>query len=411
MRAMRTITVAAVVTAVALGASGCEWNGLNSVPMPGTQGRGEGSYEVRIEMPNVTTLSQNSPVRVNDVAVGSVSGIKVDGWHALVTVSLNPDVQLPANATAKIGQTSLLGSQHLELAPPVGEAPTGRLEAGDVIPIERAGAFPTTEQTLSSLSVVLNGGGLAQVQDITKELNAALGGREDSIRDLLPQLDQLVGSLDKQRGDIISAMEGLDRLSSTVQAQHDTLTKALDGIPPALEILVAQRQDITTALTSLGGLSEVASRVIDRSGEDFATNVRALSPTLKALADSGNALTQVLGVLLTFPFPQNGIDNVIRGDYANLAMTIDLTLPRLDLNFLTGTPLAGTLAGPEGLLGTQAGLGAQKGNPMSDPLAPVAPAAAPATPDSDAPEDPNAIRIPGLPPITIPGLPQGAPAP
>ncbi|MGW6020248.1 MlaD family protein, partial [Oerskovia enterophila] len=72
-----------MATAVALGASGCEWNGLNSVPMPGTQGRGEGAYEVQIEMPNVTTLSQNSPVRVDDVAVGSVSNIEVQGWHAL----------------------------------------------------------------------------------------------------------------------------------------------------------------------------------------------------------------------------------------------------------------------------------------------------------------------------------------
>ncbi|MBT2268006.1 MCE family protein [Rhodococcus erythropolis] len=415
MRVARKTTVAVVATAVALGASGCEWNGLNSVPMPGTQGRGEGAYEVQIEMPNVTTLSQNSPVRVDDVAVGSVSNIEVQGWHALVTVSLNPDVQLPANATAKIGQTSLLGSQHIELAPPVGEEPEGRLEAGDLIPIERAGAYPTTEQTLSSLSVVLNGGGLAQVQDITKELNAALGGREDSVRDLLPQLDQLVGSLDKQRGDIVSAMEGLDRLSSTVQAQHDTLNKALEGIPPALEVLVAQRQDITNALTSLGGLSEVASRVIQESGDDFATNVRALSPTLKALADSGNALTQVLGVLLTFPFPQNGIDNVIRGDYANLAMTIDISLPRLDANFLTGTPLAGTLSGPEGVLGKQAGLAGQTGNPLSDPLKPAVPPAqspagqAPAGEDKSA--DPNTFQIPGLPPINIPGLPQGAPAP
>ncbi|NRI65340.1 MCE family protein [Rhodococcus sp. MS16] len=413
MRARGKAVVVTLAVGVALGASGCEWNGLNSVPMPGTQGRGEGSYEVQIEMPNVTTLSQNSPVRVDDVAVGSVSNIEVQGWHALVTVSLNPEVELPANATAKIGQTSLLGSQHIELAPPVEEAPEGRLEAGDVIPLERAGAYPTTEQTLSSLSVVLNGGGLAQVQDITTELNAALIGREDAVRDLLPQLDQLVGSLDKQRGDIISAMEGIDRLSYTVEAQRDTLNKALDGIPPALDILVAQRQDITNALTSLGGLSEVASRVINESGEDFATNVRSLSPTLKALADSGNALTQVLGVLLTFPFPQNGIDNVIRGDYANLAMTIDLTLPRLDANFLTGTPLAGSLGGPEGVLGTQAGLGGQAGNPLSDPLRPAAvPAPAAPAPAAEAPAaDPNTITIPGLPPITIPGLPQGAPAP
>src|SRR5690606_32264823 len=141
------------------------------------------------------------------------------------------------------------GSQHLELAPPTDVPPQGRLEAGDTIPLERAGAYPTTEQTLSSLSVVLNGGGLAQINDITTELNAALVGREDSFRNLLPRLDELVSALDDQRGDIVSAMEGMDRLARTVNNQNDVLVRALEELPPALEVLVDQRQNLTAAMT------------------------------------------------------------------------------------------------------------------------------------------------------------------
>lgn len=373
--------------------AGCQWDGLNSLPLPGTEGRGENAYQVQIQMPNVTTLSQNSPVMLNDVTVGSVAGIEVQGWHALVTVSLNEGVELPANVDAKIGQTSLLGSQHLALVPP--ENPEGRLEAGDTIPLDRAGAYPTTEQTLSSLSVVLNGGGLAQIQDITTELNNAFGGREDSVRDLLPRLDELVSSLDAQRGDIIDAMSGIDRLAVNVQNQNATLTRALNEIPPALDVLIADRENITTAFSSLGNLSEVVTRLIETSGQDLQTNIASLTPVLKALADSGNALTDVLSVLLTYPFPQEGIDNAIRGDYANLAMTIDLSLPRLDANFLTGTPLAGRMGGLEGALGTQA---APTASSAVDPLlAPVAP---------------PTLQIPGLPPIELPVLPGlGVPAP
>lgn len=373
--------------------AGCQWDGLNSLPLPGTEGRGENAYKIAIQMPNVTTLSQNSPVMVDDVTVGSVDTIEVQDWHALVTVLLNEDVELPANVTAKIGQTSLLGSQHLALVPP--NDPEGRLADGDVIPLDRAGAYPTTEQTLSSLSVVLNGGGLAQIQDITSELNNAFGGREDSIRDLLPRLDELVGSLDDQRGDIIDAMSGIDRLSVNVQNQNATLTRALNEVPPALDVLAAQRPNITNAFTSLGRLSDVVSRLIDTSGEDLQTNIASLTPVLKALADSGNALTDVLSVLLTYPFPQEGIDNAIRGDYANLAMTIDLSLPRIDANFLTGTPLAGRLGGLEGALGTQA-----------------APTAATAEDPLRAPLMPPSIQIPGLPEIPLPVIPGlGAPTP
>lgn len=395
--------VAVVTVLTALTLTGCQWGGLNSIPMPGTAGRGEGSYEIQVQMPNVTTLTQNSPVLIDDVTVGSITGIEVEDWHALVTVSLEPDVELPANATARIGQTSLLGSQHLELAPPADEPAQGRLEAGDVIPLDRAGAYPTTEQTLSSLSVVLNGGGLAQINDITTELNAALTGREDSIRNLLPRIDELVTTLDTQRGDIISAMEGMDRLASTVDEQNDTLVRALEDLPPALQVLSDQRSDLTAAMTSLGEMSSVASRLVESSNDDLKTNLQGLAPTLRALADSGSSLTEVLGVLLTYPFPQAGIDQIIRGDYANLAMTIDLTLERLDLNFLTGTPLAGRLAGPEGVLGQDAGLAAQAVDPFRAPLAP------PVAPADTGTE--GTLSIPGIGEIAIPSLPWEVPTP
>ncbi|NKR43906.1 MCE family protein [Rhodococcus hoagii] len=400
-KSTRVLATSAIALTIALASTGCEWNGLNSVPLPGTEGQGDGAYTVQIQMPNVTTMSQNSPVRVNDVTVGAVTGIEVQDWHALVTVSLNKDVQLPANATAKIGQTSLLGSQHLELAPPVGLAPQGTLKDGDVIPLERAGAYPTTEQTLSSLSVVLNGGGLAQINDITRELNAALGGREDSVRDLLPQLDQLVGSLDDQRTQIISAMEGIDRLAGTVNQQTDTLNRALDSIPPALEVLVAQRQNLTNALVALGNFSDTATRVINESGDDLKANLASLSPLLEQLAGTGNNLTEVLSMMLTFPFTMKHMDQVFQGDYANLNMMIDMTNARLTSNFIDQTGLGPTLAGVEGALGTLAGTAGQTNDPLKvpDPKKPdlIQPKPKPATPD-----DIPSLQIPGLPQLGVP---------
>lgn len=89
-------------------------------------------------------------------------------------------------------------------------------------------------------------------------------------------------------------MEGIDRLAWTVDAQNATLVRALDEMPAALTVLADQRQDLTIALTSLGEMSTVASRLVENSGEDLHTNLQALAPTLRALADSGNALTEVL---------------------------------------------------------------------------------------------------------------------
>ncbi|MEU1983846.1 MCE family protein [Nocardia sp. NPDC019395] len=385
----------AVGIALALPITGCQYDGLNSLPMPGTEGTGDGSYEVKIQMPNVTTLTRNSPVRVDDVAVGAVTDIEVEDWHALVTVSLNPGVVLPANATAKIGQTSLLGSNHVELAPPADIPPQGRLAEGDVIPLDRAGVYPTTEQVLSSLSVVLNGGGISQLENITRELNTALVGNEDEVRDLIPQMNDLIGNLNAQRDDIIAAMSGLDRVSGQFVEQTDVVEAAIEEIHPALTVLADRRQNITTTITKLGDLSDVVNRLITASGDDLKANLANLAPVLQTLADTGADLTESLKIIATFPFPLKNLDNAIKGDYLNLFMTLDLTGKRLDSNFLTGTGLGGMFGGVELALGQAAGAGGQQGNPLATPLAPP--------PGTQPPGDQPQPTIPGLPPI--PGLP------
>lgn len=143
------VMIAAVVAS-------CGWRGLNSLPLPGTQGNGPGSFAVQAQLPDVNNIQPNSRVRVADVTVGHVTKIERQGWHALVTMRLDGDVDLPANATAKIGTTSLLGSYHIELAPPKGEARQGKLRDGSLIALSHGSAYPSTEQTLAALSLVLN---------------------------------------------------------------------------------------------------------------------------------------------------------------------------------------------------------------------------------------------------------------
>jgi len=171
-----------VVVLAAAGLSGCGWRGLNSVPLPGTEGGGPGAYTIQAQLPDVNNIEQNSRVRVADVTVGNVTKIERQGWHALLTMSINADVNLPANATVTVGQTSLLGSLHIELAPPTNTAPEGKLHEGSVIPLSSGAMYPSTEQTLAAVSLLLNGGGIGQLQDITRSLSSAFMGREGDLR-------------------------------------------------------------------------------------------------------------------------------------------------------------------------------------------------------------------------------------
>jgi phospholipid/cholesterol/gamma-HCH transport system substrate-binding protein len=231
------------------------------------------------------------------------------------------------------------------LAPPVGVEPQGTLGEGSVIPLASAGVYPTTEEALTALSIVLNGGGLAQIHTITTELNNALGGRTGSARDLLAQMDTLTGTLDRQRVAMVTTMENLDVFAGEINAQRDVLRQALDVLAPALAELEDQRTTLTTALDSVGRFGDVGTDLVNRTRDDLSANLAALEPTLQQVVAAGPDLINNLGNLSTFPFPQTTIDDGMRGDYTNLWALIDLTTNRLQSGLGFGTPFGAPQTG------------------------------------------------------------------
>ncbi|MDT5253926.1 MAG: phospholipid/cholesterol/gamma-HCH transport system substrate-binding protein [Mycobacterium sp.] len=343
VRCVRSATAVALALVVVAGLSGCGWHGLNTLPLPGTAGGGPGSFTIEAQLPNVTNLQPNSRVRVGDVTVGNVTKVEMQGWHALLTITLDHDVDLPANATVKLGQTSLFGSLHVELAPPTNAAPQGKLHDGSLIPLAAASTYPSTEQTLAAISLVLNGGGVGQVQDITEALSTAFAGRADDLRSLITQLDKYVGYLNDQKDDIIAAADSLNNLVGQIAAQKPVLDKALKTIPDALAVLSDQRKTIADAITQLGKFSALTADTVNQTKTALVQELTDVGPVLKSLADAGPALTRALSVLPTFPFPKDTLTKWNRGDYANLTAVIDLTLSRLDSSFFTGTRWEGNL--------------------------------------------------------------------
>jgi virulence factor Mce-like protein len=329
--------VLAIGSCVALTATGCAFHGLNSLPLPGAVGRGGGADTYHVELANVLTMESNSPVLMDDVVVGSVGPMTVKDWHADVEISVKRDVVIPANVVASVGQTSLLGSMHVELNPPLGQPGVGRLRPGATIPLSRSSTYPSTEQTLSSLSLVVNGGGLGQIGEIIHNFSAALSGRAGAVRDLLNRLDTFVGTLDQQRDNIVTSIQALNRLAETFAGQRDVLTEALRKVPPALEVLIKERPRLTAALDHLRVFSNTATGLINDTQADLVRNLKNLEPTIRALGDVGPGLDTALAGSTVFPFTQNFVDRAVRGDYFNLHAQLDLTIPKLKGGLLLGT--------------------------------------------------------------------------
>lgn len=327
----------AVVFLVACTATGCAFGGANSIALPGVQGRGSGAQHFWVELANVGTLESNSPVMLSDVVIGSVGKMTVTDWRARVDVAVNPGVEVPANAVATVGQTSLLGSMHLALNPPVGQAPSGRLVSGTTIPLNESSTYPSTEQTLSSLAVLVNGGGLGQIGDIIHNFSATMAGREGDIRDLIGRLDRFTAALDRQRDNIVASIQEMNRVAGTFAGQRDTIDRALNKIPPAIDVLIKERPKITTAMTKLGQFGDLSAGLVDDAGRQLVSDLVHLEPALESLADIGPDLNAAVAYASAFPYGPNAIERAVRGDFLNLFAVFDLTKPRLKRSMFAGT--------------------------------------------------------------------------
>lgn len=311
-------------------ASGCV-SSVGDLPLPGGADLGDDPYTVVIEFNDVLDLVPQSAVKVNDVSVGRVTKVELKGWRAQVTVKVNRDVELPDQATAAIRQTSILGEKFVSLAAPLeGGGAAGRLDEGDLIPVERTGNAPEIEKVLGSLSLVLNGGALGKAQIISRELNTALSGRESDMRTLVRRLDEFVAVADDSKDDIVEAIEQIDRLARTTNDQKAAIDAALDDLPAALETVNSQRANLVKMLSALTELSSVGSEVIVKSKDAVTADLRALAPVLDNLGSAGDALVTSLEVLPTFPFPDSLVGKTPKqaqqyqmGNFLNVAIDFE----------------------------------------------------------------------------------------
>jgi len=333
---------ALVLLVVAMMLSSCGWRGISNVTIPGGPGSGAGSYVLYVQVPDTLAINGNSKVMVADVTVGSIRGIELKNWVATLTLGIDKGVKLPKNATAKIGQTSLLGSQHVELAPPPDPSPQ-LLKNGDTIPLKNSSAFPNTEQTLASLAMILRGGGIPNLEVLQNEVYNIFHGRADQIHAFLGKLDTFTRQLNEQRDDITHAIDSTNRLLVYVGQRADVLDRVLTDFPPLIKHFAETQNLLINAIQSVGGLSQQAGQYLSEARRGLHTSLESLQCPLRELGRGSPYLIGALKLILTQPYDIDTVPKIFRGDYQNVSLTLDVTYSAIDNAFLTGTGLSGAL--------------------------------------------------------------------
>ena len=328
---MRRLALA-VVAALTLSACGTS---ASDLPLPGSKLSGP-SYQVTATIDDALNLAVGAPVKLNGVTVGRVETVTAHDFTARVTMDVRESTPLHDGAAIRLRSTTPLG----ELFVDVTDKPTGALLAdGGKIGAADATAAPTVEDTLASASMLINGGGLGQLQTIVREANEALDGREGTARELLESLNTTTSSINDSSAEIDAALDALANLSETLHRRDATIDQALIDVAPAARVLTGSTDDLTKLLQAVDQLSATTTRVVRDSRADFLTTLQELGPVLDQLVSLKAEFGPGLDRLVTFA---QAIDRGVPGDYLNVFLrfqgTVELGLPNLPLVGDLGLP-------------------------------------------------------------------------
>lgn len=325
---------ALIVIAMMVVTAGCSLQ-PNDYTLPGQMAVGSDGYTATVTFDQVANLVPNSAVELNNVVVGTVASIDVSNWQAKVKLRLLKSADIPANATFSIGQKTLLGAQYVEVNLPAKPSAT-KLANNASIPTSQTGTYPATEQVLGAVALLLNNGGLSQIQTITSQLSAAFTDHVPDSRELIRRTSQLLAVFDQNKGQLVGALEALNRLSSGLANDQATLSQALDRLGPGLRSLAQERQTLVDAVNATGRTGAQASQVIAASRQGLLQSINGLKPILANLQSVATTLPDALKIAVTIPFPAMTTTNALKGDYANLFTTLDVRGSSLADTWLTG---------------------------------------------------------------------------
>ncbi|MFI5430107.1 MlaD family protein [Aeromicrobium sp. UC242_57] len=321
MRKLKIASVASVAAAAALTLGGCGMlsGGVYDTPLPGGADLGSSPMTIEADFDDVLDLVPQSSVKVDNVAVGRVDKIRLnsDGHSARVRIKVNGDVDLPAGTTARLQQTSLLGEKYVALVRPETPVAGPALKTGAKLGIAETSQAAQVEQVLGALSMVLNGGGIGQFQEISRGAAADLRGTTRADQGLPQRDEHLRLRARRPQGVDHRSPRRTERAVQDPRRRQGQDRQGARRASPGMKVMVEQRKQFVAMLTALDKLSGVTVDTLDKAQEDIIADFKALEPILQQLAKAGADLPNSLEILLTYPFPDSVL-GAIKGDYLNV---------------------------------------------------------------------------------------------
>lgn len=251
-------------------------------------GSAAGGYDLTARFPSAIALYEDSDVLVMGVTVGTVTAVTIDDDSILIDMRIDDNVPLPADVTASIVPSSLIGERNVVLAP-AWQPGMAKLAPGAAIPMERTIVPIEPDDALKAITDLLQALDPDSVARLFDEGARALDGNGRTINQTLLQLSQLLPYLAEQDDELVAIAGDINALADVVRARDDQIGKLLDDFAIVADTLAAERQQIVGFIEQLASLAREGRALLTAYEvtlpQDLAT-LAEVSLTVQANAES-----------------------------------------------------------------------------------------------------------------------------
>ncbi|MGW3344335.1 MCE family protein [Nonomuraea rubra] len=276
-----------------------------------TLGATTGDLTLHAVFDDVQSLVAGHSVQIADVRVGTVTGIRLEGYRARVTMSVQSAHRVPEGSTATVAKTSVLGENYVRLTPPAGKNLATGPYLKDGATIAETSVEPDIEQVTAKAGPLIEALGAQDVNAILDAASTAFAGQGDEVNRLIKQTAQVTDAYAAARRDLGTSIDALARLGDDLAEGSAELDRLPGTLAAATERLAHGRRHVKRTIVALTKLAEQANlTVYPRHAERLRTLLRELEAVSTAMQRGKEDLKALVAKLQAFidtpPITVNG---------------------------------------------------------------------------------------------------------
>jgi phospholipid/cholesterol/gamma-HCH transport system substrate-binding protein len=291
--------------------------------MPDAPG-GPGHLKVTAYFSASAGLFTGNGVGILGVPVGKVTEIEPDGDRVKVTLEIETDHPIPADAGAVVVARSGATDRYVELTPVYHGGP--KLKDGATISVDSTRTPVDFDQVLETIDRFATGiAGSRRTTNAIKRFvdtgDAAFSGQGDQLHDTITKLSDAATDVGGQRGEIVATLDSLDSLVASIDANEQTVRTFLRRVAEGSALLNDQRTEFRGSLRALDrAVHTVAAFAVKNRGQ-IVKAMDGSADIMDALMKKQRQLSEILEVM---PL---ALQNLARtDDHGRVPMRIDPTI-------------------------------------------------------------------------------------